>query len=149
METSKDFEEFFVLLNHHNVAYLVVGGYAYAVHAEPRYTKDLDIFYGNSDENVEKILKAIADFGFQSLDISLDDLTTSGTMVQLGFPPFRIDLLNDIEEVNFQDAQKNGIETRYGDEIINVIGLDDLITNKEASGREQDLVDVKRLKKEL
>jgi hypothetical protein len=127
---------------------MVIGGYAYAIHAEPRYTKDLDIFHSANAETGRKLLSALADFGFESLDIDLKDLTTSGKIIQLGFPPFRIDLLNEIEGVNYDEARKNRITTKYGDETIYVIGKDDLITNKKASGRDQDMLDVKKLEEE-
>ncbi len=122
METSKDFEEFFALLNKHKVEYMVIGGYAYAVHAEPRYTKDLDIFFRTDLDTGQKLLKVLADFGFKSLDITLDDLTTSGKVIQLGFSPFRIDLLNKIEGISYDEAQENRITAKYGNETIYVIG---------------------------
>lgn len=145
METSRDFEEFFACLNKNKVSYLVVGGYAYAVHAEPRFTKDLDIFYEVTPENAQYLLKAIRDFGFESLSITADDLTTSGRVIQLGYPPLRIDLINEIDGVTYKEAYKNHIEAQYGEEIIRVIGKKALIKNKKQSGREQDLLDAKNL----
>jgi hypothetical protein len=101
---------------------MVIGGYAYAVHAEPRYTKDLDIFFRTDLDTGQKLLKVLADFGFKSLDITLDDLTTSGKVIQLGFSPFRIDLLNKIEGISYDEAQENRITAKYGNETIYVIG---------------------------
>lgn len=148
MEISKDFEEFFALLNENEVDYLVIGGYAYAVHAEPRYTKDLDIFFNSEERNAQKILIVLDQFGFGSLDVTIKDLVAPEQVIQLGFPPFRIDLLSDITGVSFDKAEQNRITAEYGDETIFVIGRTDLIANKKASGRDQDLVDVKRLMKE-
>lgn len=88
MKISKDFEEFFELLNDNEVHYLVVGGYAYAVHAEPRYTKDLDIFYDATTENANKILDCLDGLGFSSLELTVDDLTKKGRIIQLGMPLF-------------------------------------------------------------
>jgi hypothetical protein len=126
---------------------MVVGGYAYAVHAEPRYTKDLDIFYRADVETAQKLLYVLAEFGFKSLDINLEDLTIVGKVIQLGFAPFRIDLLNKIEGIDYNDAKKNCITAKYGNEMIYIIGKEDLIANKKASGRDQDMVDVKNLEK--
>ncbi len=145
METSRDFEEFFVCLNANSVTYLVVGGYAYAVHAEPRYTKDLDIFYKCSSDNADRLLNAIRDFGFESLSINVDDLTTVGKVIQMGYPPLRFDLINEKDGVTFEEAYKNHLDSKYGEEIIRVIGKKALIKNKKESGREQDLLDAKRL----
>ena len=146
METSKDFEELFELLNRNKVKYLLVGGYAYAIYAEPRYTKDIDLFYKIDDKNAEKLLSAIHDFGFSSLEIDKDDFLVKGRVIQLGMPPYRVDLLNDIEGVSFDNAWKNRTRATYGEHEIHVIGKADLITNKTAVGRGQDKLDVERLK---
>jgi hypothetical protein len=147
MKISKDFAEFFELLNKNRVQYLIVGGYAYSVHAEPRYTKDIDIFYENSNENAGRLLKAIEMFGFKSLKLSLDDFTKPGRIIQIGNPPLRIVLLNDIDGVTFEEAWKGKIRTTYGGQTVYVIGKTDLIKNKKAAGRKQDLVDIDNLEK--
>jgi len=146
MEPNKDFEELFELLNRNEVKYLLVGGYAYAIYAEPRYTKDIDLFYEIDKENAEKLLSAIQSFGFSSLEIGKDDFLKQGQIIQLGMPPYRVDLLNDIEGVSFSEAWKNKTKASYGKQEIQVIGKMDLIKNKTAVGREQDKLDVKRLK---
>lgn len=148
METSKDFEELFGLLNRNRVRYLVVGGYAYAIHAEPRYTKNLDIFYENSRQNAEKLLITLQGFGMESLELSAGDFTKEGRIIQIGYSPFRIDLINEIDGVSFDEAWKNKIESRYGEQYIHIISKEDLIKNKKASGREQDLLDVRKLEKD-
>ncbi len=145
MKTSKDFEELFGLLNRNNVRYVVIGGYAFSIHAEPRYTKDLDIFYDRNKDNPERILKTLREFGFGSLQLSIEDLQKKGRVIQLGNPPLRVDLLNDIEGVTFEQVWANKIVGNYGAEVINVISKPDLITNKKAVGRDQDLLDIKKL----
>jgi len=147
MEKSSDFEELFGLLNHHKVRYLIVGGYAYSIHAEPRYTKDLDIFFERSLPNAKKIMQVLRDFGFKSLDISTVDLTQPNRVIQLGYPPLRVDFINQIDGIEFNSCWDNKFITTYGDQPVNVIGRNDLIKNKLASGREQDLLDAKVLKK--
>lgn len=147
MKISQDFEEFFELLTRNNVRYLVIGGYAYAIHAEPRYTKDLDIFYESTEVNAGKLLQTIKDFGFESLELTMDDFIKRGRIVQLGLSPLRIDLLNDVEGITFEDSWQNKIESKYGSQTIYVLSKSDLIKHKQASGRDQDLVDVKNLKR--
>lgn len=147
MKISEDFKEFFELLNRNNVNYLLIGGYAYSIHAEPRYTKDVDIFYERKNENAGKLLRTIKEFGFASLDLTVEDFMKAERIIQLGVPPLRIDLLNDIEGITFEEAWQNKIESSYGDQPIYVLSKADLIKNKKASGREQDLLDVKELEK--
>ena len=146
MEPQKDFEEFFELLNQNKVQYMVVGGYAYAIYAEPRYTKDLDIYYLGDTKNGDKILNVLDQFGFGSLGIELKDLEKEGLVIQLGMPPYRIDLLNKIEAVSFEEAWQNRNTALYGKQEIFVISKNDLITNKKATGRKQDQLDVENLK---
>ena len=149
MDPNKDFEELFELLNRNDVRYLLVGGYAYAIYANPRYTKDVDIFYDREPDNADRLLKTIHEFGFGSLDIKKEDFLKEGQVIQLGMPPYRIDLLNKIEGVTFTDAWPNRQTSRYGKQTINVIGKQDLIRNKIATGRDQDKLDVRNLKKGL
>ncbi|MGF1671257.1 MAG: nucleotidyltransferase [Balneolaceae bacterium] len=147
MNPSKDFEEFFELLNRNKVRYLLIGAYAYAIYAEPRYTKDIDIFYEREPGNANKLFKTISDFGFGSLDIQTEDFLKEGLVIQLGMPPYRIDLLNQIEGVSFEQAWKNRESAKYGEQEIGVIGKQDLIINKSSTGREQDKLDARNLKK--
>lgn len=94
MSVSKDFEELFALLNARGVKALVVGGYAFAYHAKPRHTKDIDIWVEPTRENVERLLLALEDFGFGGLGLKMEDFTEPGRFVQLGYPliapPLRI-----------------------------------------------------------
>ena len=145
MKVSKDFEEFFVSLNKNEVNYLVVGGYAYAIHAEPRFTKDLDIFIQREEKNASALLHALKEFGMDLEGLEESDFLIPEQVVQLGYPPFRIDLLTSISGVEFEDAWKNKVTGRYGDEQVYFIGKEDLIKNKKSSGRKSDLDDLDRL----
>ena len=145
MKVSKDFEEFFVSLNKNEVNYLVVGGYAYAIHAEPRFTKDLDIFIQREEKNASALLHALKEFGRDLEGLEESDFLIPEQVVQLGYPPFRIDLLTSISGVEFEDAWKNKVTGRYGDEQVYFIGKEDLIKNKKSSGRKSDLDDLDRL----
>jgi len=147
MQKSQDFKEFIRLLHEYNVAYLIVGGYAYAIHAEPRFTKDLDILIERSRDNGKKILSVLQEFGFGSIDLSVEDIMTPEQVIQLGYAPIRIDLLTDISGVAFSDAWKNKVIAEYDGQKAYFIGNRELIKNKKAIGRPSDLEDVERLQK--
>ena len=145
MKISKDFEEFFGLLNKNKVRYLIVGGYAYAIHAEPRFTKDLDIFIQRDPENAVRIIKALHDFGFESPDLSEGDFLNPDQVIQLGNPPLRIDILTSISGVGFEEAWNNKVTGEYGSQTVFFIGKNELRKNKERSGRKSDLADLDKL----
>jgi hypothetical protein len=145
MEILKDFEEFLQLLNEHKVRYLVIGGYAVAIHARPRFTNDLDVFVDTERSNAEGVLAALKDFGFGDVGISLDDLTKPDQVIQMGLPPLRIDLLTSITAVSFPEAWERRVTAKYGKQSVFFIGKQDLITNKKGTGRKRDLQDVEDL----
>jgi hypothetical protein len=126
MKLSKDFEEFFELLNKNKVEYVVVGGYAYAIHAEPRFTKDLDIFVRRDKNNAGRILHTLNEFGFTSLDISEDDIMHPDRVIQLGNPPLRIDILTSISGIGFEEAWQNKMTGKYGSQTVFFIGKEEL-----------------------
>jgi hypothetical protein len=130
------------LLNKNKVKYLIVGGYAFAIYAEPRYTKDMDIFLLAEERNSERVVQTLKDFGFKSLSIKIRDLIKPGRVIQMGNPPMRIDLLTSITGVKFFDAWKNKIPGKYGKQKVWFIGKKDFIKNKKASGRKKDLQDL-------
>ena len=101
---SKDFKEFLSLLNTRRVEYLVIGDYALAAHGHPRYTGDIDIWFNPTEPNIAALLGALDDFGFGALGISPEDLSRAESVVQLGYPPSRIDLLSSIDGVRFADC---------------------------------------------
>ena len=100
---SKDFKEFIELLNENNVKYLVVGGYAVALHGHPRYTKDLDVWIELSPDNAGRVLQALEKFGFGSLDLKPNDFLEANQIIQLGYPPNRIDILTTLTDLKFED----------------------------------------------
>lgn len=131
--------------NDPGVKYLVVGGYAYGVHAEPRATKDLDIFIRSDQENSQAVFRALAQFGAPLHGLSIGDFM-DGSTFQIGLPPARIDLMQRIDGISFDEAWKNRIQGLIEGEIsVMVISRNDLIRNKLASGRDQDILDAKRL----
>lgn len=143
---SQDFREFVGLLNHHKVEYLIVGGYAVGIHGHPRYTGDLDIWLNPTTENSERIIQCIHDFGFGSFNLTSHDFTKPGNIIQLGYPPLRIDLLTEIDGVSFSDCYANRKEVEIDNLSVNFIGYWDLLKNKEKSGRHKDLDDIENLK---
>ena len=142
---NQDFKEFIQYLNDNSVRYLVVGGYAVAIHGHPRYTKDIDIWIEMSSENAKNLLKALKEFGFGSLGLKSQDFLTPDQIIQLGYPPNRIDLLTTIDGVDFADCFPTKLEIIVDDIKINFIDLNNLRKNKKASGRFQDLADLENL----
>jgi hypothetical protein len=142
----EDLKELLRAFNDHGVKYLIVGGYAFGVHAEPRATKDLDIFIRSDVENSKAIFRALAQYGAPLEGLDPSDFM-DGTTFQIGQPPARIDILQHIDGVTFEEAWKNRIEGTIDGQIrAAVISRDDLIRNELASGREQDILDVKTLR---
>jgi hypothetical protein len=139
-----DFKEFAESFNACGVDYLVVGGYALAAYGHPRYTGDIDFWLRPSADNIQRVLQALAKFGFGSLGLTAQDFAAD-TVVQLGHPPRRIDLLMGLDGVSF-DACWDRRQTLQVDEVaLHFIGLDDFKTNKRATGRLKDLADLQAL----
>lgn len=145
MVLNQDFREFIQLLNKNKVRYLVIGGYAVAFHGHPRYTKDIDFWIGPSEANTKKLIKALNEFGFGSLDLRAEDFQEPNTIVQLGYPPNRIDLITSPKDVDFKICWKNRIKIEIERTTINFIDLENLKKNKKATGRFQDLADLENL----
>jgi hypothetical protein len=142
---NQDFKEFIQFLNDNHVRYLIVGGYAVAIHGHPRYTKDIDIWIEMSPENANNLLQALEQFGFSSLGLQSEDFLTPDQIIQLGYPPSRIDLLTTIDGVNFENCYPFRLEVTIDNIVVNFIDLDNLRKNKQASGRLQDLADLENL----
>jgi predicted nucleotidyltransferase len=148
MYLDKDFEDFIRLLNQNEVAYLLVGGYAVGFNGYPRNTGDMDIWVKISEENATKLEEVIRDFGFASLGLTKEDFLNENEFLQMGYPPFRIDILTNISGVNFEESFLKRKLTYTDNQVeVSVIHINDLITNKIASGRTKDLADVEQLKK--
>ncbi|PKN39193.1 MAG: hypothetical protein CVU62_03060 [Deltaproteobacteria bacterium HGW-Deltaproteobacteria-2] len=148
MEAQKDFKELLELFNGHKVEYMIVGAYALAFYGVPRFTADIDIFVHSSPENARKILSALADFGFSSLNLTIEDFQNPNAVVQLGVPPVRIDIITSITGVTWEDADKGKQEGLYGDVPVHFLGKEQYITNKRATGRKKDLADLESLGEE-
>jgi hypothetical protein len=141
-----DFLDFIDLCNKHQVKYLVIGGYAVSIHGYPRSTKDLDICIELSSSNANKMISVIQDFGMASLQLKVEDFLVPHFFTQLGYAPIRIDIMNDIDGVDFEEAWNNKKIVSINNINFNFIGYNDLLKVKEKSGRPQDLADIHKLK---
>jgi hypothetical protein len=142
-----NFVEMLSALSDAGADYLIIGGHAFAAHHQPRATKDLDIWVRPSADNAARVRRAIDQFGMPVDKISVDDLAQTGLVLQFGFPPQRIDIVTSISGVTFDEAWLRRITVNIEGRQHPVIGRDDLIRNKRAVGRPQDLVDVDALTK--
>lgn len=145
MQFDLDFREFLACLAARDVRFLVVGGYAVAAHGHPRYTGDLDLWIWTGVENAKSLLTALDDFGFGSVGLVAADFTEPGRVVQLGYPPVRIDLLTSIDGVEFEGCFARRVEIIVEGLPVPFIALDDLRRNKASSGRPQDIADLAAL----
>jgi hypothetical protein len=147
MLTSPDFRELLSVLEKHRVRYLVVGGYAIMKYTEPRFTKDLDLWVSTDEQNSKAIYAALKEFGAPLKDLAPADFTQEGHFYQMGNPPLRLDVMMSIPGLTFETAWANREEVQLEGLVIPFISKTDLIKSKEASGRPQDLIDAKELRK--
>lgn len=145
MEVQKDFKEFLALLNAHKVDFMIVGGYALAYHGAPRYTGDIDIFIKPDSKNAQRIMKVLAEFGFSSLGLSIEDFKKEDSVVQLGLPPVRIDIITSISGVTWEQADASKEPGKYGEVPVFYIGKNQYVANKRAIGRAKDIADIEAL----
>jgi hypothetical protein len=148
MPLSKDLREFVECLNSNRVEYLVVGALAVSWHGYPRYSADVDFLVRPSSANAQRLLSAIRQFGFGSLDISMDDLTATGKVVQLGYEPNRIDLMTSVTGVSFDEAWQTRSSGDLDGVPVHFIGRAALLRNKESTGRAKDRIDAEELRKQ-
>jgi hypothetical protein len=140
-----DFKELLAILNANNVRYLVVGGYAVSFHAQPRATKDLDLWVNPDLANANALYGALAEFGAPLANLTPADFAEAGSFFRMGTPPLMVDILPEINGVDFDAAWSRRIEAPIdadSDVIAPFISADDLLAAKLATGRAQDLADV-------
>ncbi len=130
-----------------DVEFLLVGAYALAAHGLPRATGDIDLWVRCNLENARRVMKALAQFGAPLSDISTQDFTTPGMVVQIGVSPRRIDILTQIDGVTFDEAWADHIEAQVNGLRIPVISRENLIRNKRMTGRAKDRADASRLER--
>jgi hypothetical protein len=132
-------------LNSRKVDYIVVGGHAVAFHGHPRFTGDIDFLLRPTYENAERLIGAVREFGFSDLPLSPEDFSKPSTVVQLGYPPNRVDLLTSISGVDFDQAWGGRVAGELDGLPVFFLGWEELLENKRAAGRDKDLADVSKL----
>ena len=148
MEVQPDFRDLLELFNRHQVEFMLVGGYALAFHGAPRYTGDMDIFVHTSSTNAMRIMEALNEFGFGSAGLTPEDFQSENTLVQLGVPPVRVDIVTSLTGISWEEACSNWVRGTYGDVSVFYIGREQFISNKKAIGRHKDLADLEALGEE-
>lgn len=145
MEVQQDFRDLLELFNKHKVDYIIVGAYALGFHGAPRYTGDLDVFVRPDPVNARNIMQALQDFGFGSVGLTAADFEEGGRVVQLGFPPVRVDIITSITGVSWEQARSGRVRGQFGDVVVHYISRDDFIANKRALGRKKDMADLEAI----
>ncbi len=145
MVLDENFKEFIKLLNANEVKYLVVGGFAVAYHGYPRYTKDIDFWVWANPSNAGKVINAIREFGFGMIGFKNEDFLNLNNIIQIGHEPHRIDLIMQLDGVDFETCYPRAIETEFESTPIRFINLEDLIKNKLSTGRLKDKADAQTL----
>jgi hypothetical protein len=144
VELYPDWIELLLLLSKYNLDYLIIGGIATSIYSIPRYTKDLDIFVAKDNVSLNKLRQVLKEFLGSDLNISNEDLSKR-VVIQIGNEPLRIDILLNPKGILFTDCNLNRISYIYDEKEYFIIGKEDLIKNKLAVGRPQDLADVASL----
>ena len=146
-QLNQDFLEFIGFLEEERVDYLIVGGYAVGMHGFPRYTGDIDFFVAISNENALKLMRVFQRFGIGDIGLSESDFLEDNFVVEIGREPRKIQVLTGIDGVTFEECSLRRVEIEYGNLLLKLIGKDDLIRNKAATGRPKDRIDLGELEK--
>ena len=144
MKVHPDFVDFVSELNKYKVEYVIVGAYALAYYGQPRATGDIDFWIRPSRGNASSLLTALKGFGFGALEISVEDVL-SGKIIQLGFPPVRIDLITKLDGLDADEIWESKAQGKLGDHTVWYLGRKAFIKNKRVSGRHKDLADLELL----
>jgi hypothetical protein len=142
-----DFKDLLSTLNAHDVRYLIVGGYAVSLHAQPRATKDLDILVSPDPRNAEALYLALAQFGAPIEGLTVEDFRAPDTFFRMGTPPLMVDILPQIKGVDFEGAWERRVICAIDEKLTtSFIAPNDLLASKLAAGRPQDLADAEALR---
>jgi hypothetical protein len=147
MFVNPDFSDLLSVFNDNHVKYLVIGGYAYVLYAEPRYTKDLDLWVSTDAENAIAVYTALKSLGAPLDGLTEADFSEDGYCYQVGLPPLRVDILMGIRGESFDSAWERRNEVDMGGLVVPFISREDLIEVKQASRRPQDLFDADLLER--
>lgn len=143
---NQDFLDLLRALSAHDVRFLIVGAYALAIHGRPRATGDLDVWVDATPDNAPRVMAALSDFGAPLRDVSASDFSAPGIVLQMGLPPYRIDVLTELSGLTFAEAWPTRMRGAFGPDLeVDYIGRDAFIRNKRATGRAKDLGDIEGL----
>jgi len=142
---SRDYEELFSTLNTYKIKYLVVGAHAVVFYTQPRFTKDLDVWIPAALNDPHRVFQALKAYGAPLRNLNPDDFKDPTMFLQIGVAPVRVDILVNLPGVTAVEAWKHRKRSRYGKTSINILGLQELIKAKQASGRPQDKLDLAKL----
>jgi hypothetical protein len=142
---NEDFLEFIGLLEAHGVDYLIIGGYAVALHGFPRFTGDIDFFVAVNPENAAKLMQVFEAFGFGDIGIRHEDFLRPDFVIEIGREPRKIQVITGIDGVEFAECRSRRVEVEWQGIHLKFIGKQDLIRNKRTSARSKDLIDVEEL----
>ena len=144
MKIHPDFNDFVKALNDNNVEYVIIGAYALAFLGHPRATGDIDFWVRPEKDNALKLLTALNDFGFGTLNLTADDIL-SGKIIQLGFPPVRIDLVTKLDGLDSGEILRSKVPGKLGTRDVWYLSKSAFLKNKRSSGRHKDLADIELL----
>lgn len=147
--TNQDFRDLLAAFSARETRFLIVGGYAVTYHARPRFTKDLDVWVDPTADNALRVVDALTEFGAPLVahGVEARDFATPGTVYQLGLPPNRIDVLTAVEGLQFAECWPRRTKARFADVDVAYLSREDLIVNKRAVARPQDLLDADELER--
>lgn len=145
-DVNEDFLDFVAALKRNDVEFVIVGAFALAFLGFPRATGDIDFWIKPTEGNAEAVLRALKDFGFDSLKITKEDIL-SGKIIQMGYPPVRIDLLTSLSGVTSEEIWNSRQEGPFGKYVVFYLGKDTYLKNKRAANRSKDKVDIELFEK--
>lgn len=144
-----DYRDMLQILSEEGADFIIVGAYALAAHGYPRATGDIDIWVKPDADNARKVYASLNRFGSPLQSLTPDDLTAKGTIFQIGIVPRRIDIITSITGVEYEEARQDCLRVEIDGLTVPVLSIHKIIQNKEATGRDKDLLDAKNLRKKL
>lgn len=145
IKLAADFKDFLNLCLSHEVRFMVVGGYAVVHYSRPRYTGDLDLWIDASQDNAERMVRVLHEFGLRGPDVTASMITDQKQIIRMGFEPMRLELFTRIPGLEFSECYPRRAEVKIGRLSVPFISLEDLKTNKRHAGRPKDLQDLEEL----
>jgi hypothetical protein len=146
LDLAPDFDEFCALLTEREVEFVVVGAHALAFHGAPRFTGDIAILVRPDEINGQRLLKAVADFGFPTAPLTAPDIAAGGKVIEMGVPPVQIHVMSQIDGVTWDEVWRDRQTGMLGSRTVPFIGLEAFLKNKRAAGRPKDLADIAALR---